>query len=32
VALAVLPMKQLVTPTGYLAQLKARGYVVEVPE
>jgi len=25
-------MKQLVTPTGYLAQLKARGYVVEVPE
>jgi len=32
VTLAVLPMNQLLAPTGYLAQLKARGYVVEIPE
>ena len=32
VTLAVLPMNQLLAPTGYLAQLKARGYVVEMPE
>ena len=32
VTVAVLPMNQLLSPTGYLAQLKARGYVVEIPE
>ena len=32
VALAVLPMVQLVSPDGYLAKLRARGYAVEEPE
>ena len=29
---AMLPMRELLLPTGYLAQLKAQGYAVESPE
>jgi len=29
---AVLPMEQVLSPDGYLAQLQARGYTVEAPE
>ena len=28
----MLPMSELLSPTGYVAKLKAQGYVVESPE
>ena len=32
VALAVLPMAQIISPDGYVAKLRAKGYIVEEPE
>ena len=32
VALAILPMAQILSPDGYVAKLRARGYVVQEPE
>ena len=32
VALAVLPMAQVISPDGYVAKLRARGYLVQEPE
>ena len=32
VALAILPIAQIVSPDGYVAKLRARGYVVQEPE
>ena len=32
VALAVLPMAQIISPDGYVAKLRAKGYMVEEPE
>lgn len=32
VALAVLPIAQIVSPDGYVAKLRTKGYVVQDPE